>query len=245
MKKTRYNKLKYYSVFITVLAVFLAVFVVKFYNEKQPTVPEETTVPTTEKPTEPVSEIDWAVVGWNNTLIKLDYDADIVFFGDSITRASDFREYFPYFDIVNSGYSGDTLKGMLSRVAGVAAVEPEKVFVLGGINGLTDTNAADCIKTYAKLLDSLKEALPDAEIYVQSVLPVSHEKEAVYCHNTAIADFNAKLVELAQEKGAVFVNLYPLYELNGEMNPELTVDGIHLTPEAYDLWATEIEQYIY
>ena len=250
MEKKKNNNLKYYSIFITLLALFLAVFVVKFYNEKQASaVTEETTAPTTEQsteqPTEPVSEIDWAVVGWNNTLIKLDYDADIVFFGDSITRASDFREYFPDFKIVNSGYSGDTLKGMISRVSGVAAVEPEKVFVLGGINGLTDTNADVCIGIYAKLLDSLKETLPDAEIYIQSVLPISHEKEKVYCLNTSIVDFNAKLVKLAEEKGVTFVNLYPLYELNGEMDPELTADGIHLTPEAYDLWAAEIEQYIY
>ncbi len=39
---------------------------------------------------EPMSEIDWAVRGWNNMLSKMNYDADIVFLGDSLTAGSDF-----------------------------------------------------------------------------------------------------------------------------------------------------------
>lgn len=242
MKDTKNIRLKYYSIFITVCAIFLAALAVVFYGKMNTENAIAETAPATEQPT---SEIDWAVVSWNNTLLKLDYDADIVFFGDSITRGSDFRQYFPDSKIVNLGYSGDSLKGMLGRVSAVAAVKPEKVFLLGGINGLTDTNADICMENYASLLNSLKEALPDAQIYIQSILPVSRENEDIYCHNTAIVDFNAKLVELAEDNDATFVDLYRLYELNGEMNPELTVDGVHLKSDAYDLWAAEIEQYIY
>lgn len=37
----------------------------------------------------------WARNGWTNTLQKLDYDADIAFFGNSITCMSDFQKSFP------------------------------------------------------------------------------------------------------------------------------------------------------
>lgn len=37
----------------------------------------------------------WARNGWTNTLQKLDYDADIAFFGNSITCMSNFQKSFP------------------------------------------------------------------------------------------------------------------------------------------------------
>lgn len=161
---------------------------------------------------EQTAETNWAVVGWNNTMEKLDYDADMVFFGDSITRGSDFREYFPDKKIVNLGYPGDSLSGMITRVSAVAAVAPEQVFVLGGINGLTDVNVEKCVATYTQLIDELKRVLPETtEIYIQSVLPVLTSKASVYCSNSTIQKFNEYLSELAEEKGATYVDLYSLY----------------------------------
>lgn len=189
-------------------------------------------------------EKNWAVVGWNNTMQKLDYDADIVFFGDSITRGSDFREYFPKKQIVNLGYPGDSLEGMKQRVISVSSMKPEKVFVLGGINGLSDTNVDASIRLYSELLDELKMDMPYTDFYIQSVLPISKSKELEVCYNTTIQQFNESLRILAKEKNMIYVDIYSLYEVDGEMNPSLTSDGIHILPGAYKLWANAIKQYI-
>lgn len=193
---------------------------------------------------EPSVEANWAVGGWNNTLMKLDYDADVVFFGDSITWSSDFRNSFPECRIVNLGYYGDTLAGMLDRVAGAAAVNPEKVFLLGGINGLTDQNADVSFQTYIRLVEEMKAAMPEAEIYIQSVLPISAQREAYGCHNTTIRQFNQNLEALAQSMGMTYVDLYTLYEKDGHMDPQYSSDGLHLKPEAYELWADAIKEYM-
>lgn len=187
---------------------------------------------------------DWAVVGWNNTMEKLDYDADVVFFGDSIICGSDFREYFPEKKIVNLGYPGDTLIGMKQRIPAIIALSPKKVFVLGGINGLTDANIDMALNEYCDLLKELKTALPMSEIYVQSVLPISQSKERMVCHNTTIVEFNQSLEWIAVEQGMTYVDLYSLYELDGQMNSELSKDGIHLWPEAYGRWADAIKGYM-
>lgn len=39
--------------------------------------------------------------------------------------------------------------------------------------------------------------------------------------------------------------MFDLYENDGYMNEQLTSDGIHLQGKAYEIWISEIEQYIY
>ena len=133
---------------------------------------------------------------------------------------------------------------MKDRVSMIRAVSPEQVFVMGGINRLEDGNTEQCLEQYSALLNSIAETVPDADIYLQSVLPVSAGKERAVCHNTTIIRFNEGIKKLADERGLTYIDLYSLYELNGEMDPSLTVDGVHLQPEAYKRWADAIRIYI-
>lgn len=240
MKKRKNKWLKIYAILTSICAILiLAAFCFVFHRAGY-----DTKLLVKLGLREPVAETNWAVVSWNNTMEKLNYDADVVFFGDSITRGSDFRAYFPESKIVNLGYSGDTLDGMLTRVSSVAAVTPEKVFIMGGINGITDKNIDQSIVTYSKLIEMLIATVPNSEIYIQSVLPISSTRESWFLSNKTIVEFNRKLAQLALEKDATYIDLYSLYEVNGEMNPELTTDGIHLHPDAYALWADAIAKYM-
>lgn len=243
-KKNKQQKtmlwLKLYAILITFAAIFVSiVFFINYH-----------TLVTTQKSClkadleEQPSKINWAVVGWNNTLEKLGYDSDIVFLGDSITRGSDFRDYFPNKKIVNLGYSGDNLSRMTERVSMIKAVSPEQVFIMGGINGLKDFNINQCIEKYSSLLDLIIAAVPNAKIYIQSVLPISSSEEEKYCHNKTIVKFNDKLKKLALKRGVTYIDLYSLYELNGEMDSSLTKDGVHIWPEAYERWAEVLRPYI-
>ena len=99
----------------------------------------------------------WCIQGWTNTLRKLNYDADMVFFGNSITRGSSFHEFFPQLNICNLGYPGDDLDGMVFRVQQIKAVNPEKVFVMAGINGLQYQTEEDFEKKYQRMVDSIKK----------------------------------------------------------------------------------------
>lgn len=175
----------------------------------------------------------------------MDVDADVVFFGDSITRGGAWANAYPDVNIVNLGISGDSIRGMASRVDMIASVKPEKVFILGGINSLKDHNSTKILKQYNDMLAAVQEAVPDAKIYVQSILPISTEKEKECADNSVIDAFNEELEKLAAETGVTYINIHDLYELDGSMNPDLTKDGIHLKPQAYDLWYKAIEGYVY
>lgn len=239
-KKRQSKKLKIYAIIATtIILLILAAFILVFHHAGYD---EKLFVKLGFK--EQTSKINEAVLSWERCLEKLEYDADVVFFGDSITCLGDFQKYFPNIKICNLGHGGDSLSGMINRISMIQSVNPEKVFLLGGINGLTDLNLDNCVSKYAQLLDLLEESLPDTKIYIQSVLPISSSRELSMCHNTTIARFNAEIKKLAEAHEMEYINLYSLYELNGEMNSELTLDGVHIKPEAYDLWAEKISKYI-
>lgn len=173
------------------------------------------------------------------------YECDAVFFGDSITCDGNFDEFFPDLRIVNLGIYGDTLEDLLRRVPEVKAENPAKIFLLGGINSLRDDNADLCLERYAALLDAIRNACPEAELIVQSVLPVGADIEDLLgCSNETIRAFNAELEELSGEKGCVYVDLWLAYEKNGALDPALTRDGVHLNFNAYGPWAECITPYL-
>lgn len=188
---------------------------------------------------------NWAVISWNNMLEKLNYEADIVFFGDSIIRGSEFNKHFIDKKIVNLGYTGDTLSGMLQRVTMIKAVNPNQIFILGGINGLTNKNVEKSIAIYDKLLDKISEILPDKKIYVHSILPISSKRETKICDNKTIKRFNQLIAKLTKEKGIEFIDIYPFYEKDGVMNPDFTTDGLHINQKAYDIWVNVMKNYIF
>lgn len=187
---------------------------------------------------------NWAVYAWNNCLTRLEYDADIAFFGDSITANGNFEKRFDAYNVINLGYPGDTIAGMIDRVAMVAAVNPEIVFVHGGINGLTNMNYDNRLAEYAVLLDTLSEQVPDATIYVQSVLPISKEKELSVCSNETIVKYNNHLRVLCEERKLTYIDLHSLYVQDGILNPALAKDGVHLKEHAYTVWENAIAPYI-
>ncbi len=85
---------------------------------------------------------------------------------------------------------------------------------------------------------------PNANIYIQSVLPIAKEKEATVCKNETIVQFNQALQSIAEEYGVVYIDVHSLYAVDGVMRAEDTKDGVHLRPEAYEVWERAIAAYI-
>ena len=189
--------------------------------------------------------MNWTAFSWESCLVKMGCKADIVFFGDSLSRGGDFHLYCGDRRLINLGCSGDTLAGMVGRVSSVQVLTPKKVFVMGGINGLNNYNMAMSVSSYADLLDALEKALPDTKIYIQSLLPLTHSKaKSLRCSNTTIEAFNRNIQTLAQKRGHEYINLFPLYLKDGELDPAITVEGLHLKPEGYAPWYQAIIPYL-
>lgn len=186
----------------------------------------------------------WAVKGWENTIKQLNIQHDIAFFGNSITYYGNFQAAYPDKKVINLGYPGDNLDGMLKRVETLKAVSPDKIFLMGGINGLKNTDFQTFKQKYGILVDSVQTELPHSQIYLQSILPISKMKEKDYGSNVKIVECNKIIQKIAKEKRCVYVDLYSLYVKDGEMPESLTEDGIHLRTEAYDRWYNSERQIV-
>lgn len=52
------------------------------------------------------------------------------------------------------------------------------------------------------------------------------------------------LLDLEDNGKITYIDLWNGYQKNGILNPDYTIDGIHLKENAYDIWYRQIEPYI-
>jgi lysophospholipase L1-like esterase len=182
------------------------------------------------------------VESWNNCIEKLDMEVDVVFFGDSETAGGDFQKAFPEVKSINLGYIGEDVKGMLRRVDAIKAVKPKKVFLMAGINGLRNQTMDEFEYWYAALVDAIQRDVPDAELYIESILPVTCYSD--YCENAKIREANAIIQRMAAERNLHYINVHDAYAHEGALPDAMSYDGLHLTEDAYSIWYEVIRKSI-
>ncbi len=171
--------------------------------------------------------------------------ADIVFLGDSITHEGAWDEYFPGHIAVNRGIGGDTVEQVIERFHQVAKLTPSQLFVMVGINNLNEGNAVDAIVAqYATLFDRIDDSLEGTGVVIQSVLPTNDE----WLFDVSLDDVNALnsfLSAEAERRGYRYIDVGTLFaDEQGRLDPAYSNDGIHLSGDAYRLWADLLRPYV-
>lgn len=190
----------------------------------------------------PERQDDCCVASWNNCISNLDMEVDVVFFGNSHTAYGDWQHVFPDVKSINLGYIGEDVKGMLRRVDAIASVHPKKVFLMAGINGLQQQSLSDFEYWYAALVDAIRNSVPDAELYIESILPLTSYSD--YCDNGKIREANAILRRVAEERGLTYIDIYSQYAVDGALPDNMSEDGLHLKHDAYSIWYNEIKNIV-
>jgi lysophospholipase L1-like esterase len=156
--------------------------------------------------------------------------------------------------IYNRGIGGDTMSDLEADVDTlIIELKPRTLFINIGSNDLNmpTYNENELVIRYEKILLKIIEKLPQITIYVLSYYPVNPQAAkdipAEYAagmfstrNNKNINSINKKLQlmaeklskEVAAEVAYIDVNTC-LLDGNGQLDPDLTVEGIHLWPEAY------------
>lgn len=160
----------------------------------------------------------------------------IVFAGDSLTEGGRWQEWFPDVEAVNLGRSGDTTEGLIERLDEVTALDPDTVVLLIGTNDVANRRAVEqVVRNIETILVMLRQALPDARILVQSVLPRGAE------YAEFLREINRHVWQFAATVKAHYLDLWPVMALeDGSLNDAYTDDGLHLNDAGYEAWLTEL-----
>ncbi len=144
---------------------------------------------------------------------------------------------------LNQGISGDTSSGVLKRLKAFSATRPDVIYIMAGINDLRKGDSDDAIlRNYRRIVRRLRQAHPQTQIIVQSILPTRLPKLS----NSRIRHINTQLTLIAKQEGANYLNIYSWFtDIEGNLRPELTTDGLHLSQEGYDVWRSALQQIEY
>ena len=182
--------------------------------------------------------------------VEKSYFDDAVFVGDSLTYGLGAYEVLDASCVIaHTGINPQTIltSACIEQANGasvtvldaVKAAAPHKVYVMLGSNGVAFLTQDNIIEFYGEFLDELRAALPNAILYVESVLPVTHEKEAGDSRyaNSKIDALNDALLDLATEKGAYFVNVSEaIKDEAGCLPAAASSDGMHFGVSTYNKW---------
>lgn len=174
----------------------------------------------------------------------------IVFLGNSLTEGGQWDKYFPEAAPVNRGISGDNTEGILNRIDEIAGSYPAQLFILAGINDISQNIPnKQIIKHYRYIIQRVKDQSPETAIYIQSLLPINNDfrhYKRLIGKEKQIIKLNKELKKLASKEKIIFVNINPLYmDDQGKLDAQHTNDGLHLTETAYSIWVGELQKYIH
>lgn len=174
----------------------------------------------------------------------------IIFIGNSLTQNFELSEFFHNLKIKNRGINGDVINGLINRLSPIIKAKPKKIFLEIGINDLGRGASKDSvIYNYNRLIDIIKTNLPETELYVHSIFPteITSQDLPTYCNkdvNLKIIEVNKFLSKHALIENYVFIDAYKLFEKEGYLNSQYSVDGVHLNSDGYKLWAKILKPYI-
>ena len=130
---------------------------------------------------------------------------------------------------------------MYNRIDDVAADDPAAIFLMGGINDLTNPSKSvdEIWKDYDRLLAKLHKELPNTFLFVQSTLPVTAERDKDNTINPRVMELNKYLQAAAEKYNYRYIDVAEaLSDGNGYLKAEFSIDGLHLDADAYFTWAT-------
>ena len=158
-----------------------------------------------------------------------------VFLGDSRVVGFNVFGFLPAERVLAE--QGDTILAISDRMEAMKELEPSYIFISYGINdigiGFWQT-AGEYADAFSEEIDDLRKEFPDAQIYVNSIIPATDEAVEGVSIWGKIPEYSDALKKMCAEKGIPFIDNTKLIEEHKEL---YAGDGVHLLAEFYPYWA--------
>ena len=190
--------------------------------------------------------------------VDYSYFNDALFIGDSRTEGLAL-----YGSLTNADYFssvGLTIFKVTEKAAGnpntgesvtlaqkLAQKQYGKVYIMLGLNELGTGTTESWAQTYAQVIAQVRQAQPNAVIYLESILVVaaSQDNPGGAINNATVNVRNQALEALANPQDNIFyLNVNEaVMDANGCLDATLTSDGIHLLGNSLSLWENYLKQH--
>lgn len=209
-------------------------------------VPEKTVNPIFKKP-----------VAKNEIPVGEEWFDDAIFIGDSLTEGiSAYNLIDKNKVIASTGINPQSIltKACVKDINGktvtvleaLSKLSPKKIYIMLGSNGVAFIPKDKMIELYGEFVDGVKKSHPDSQIYLQSILPVTSQKENSddrYA-NSKIDEYNDAILKMAGEKEVYYLNIAEsIKDANGCLPSSAGNDGMHFGPKIYNQWLDYLREH--
>lgn len=118
-----------------------------------------------------------------------------------------------------------------------------KVYLLLGLNEASWMDEGAFYREYAQLIGTLRDLLPGAAIYIQTLIPVTAYRSAAQSPSNQLLSRRSELLaQVAQAERVYLVDAATaLSGADGALSSDLSGDGLQLTAEATGLWGAYLQ----
>ncbi len=167
--------------------------------------------------------------------------SDALFLGNSLCDG--FALYSGLTQGTFKGKTSVTVSDVLSgeRLSALQTNSYGKIYLMLGVNEI-GSGTESVIDRYKAVVQQIKVLQPQAQIYVQALLPVcetmlSAAQRSYRITNSCICELNTALQKMCAEEMVYFVNVYETFaDESGALPASKTWDGVHLQVGPYSDW---------
>lgn len=188
--------------------------------------------------------------------------------GQILFTGSSLMEQFPINEILqtrgldktiyNRGIGGYTMPEMLEAAnEQIFDLEPSKIFINIGTNDISipDESIEKFTSDYERILDLIKEKLPNATVYMMAYYPINEKvasvqpwpgaADAARLRKERLSKANEIVHSLADKYGYNYIDVNDgLTDSSGQTKEEYSIDGIHMWSDAYEIIFNNIQKYL-
>lgn len=163
---------------------------------------------------------------------------DTAILGDSRAVGFSYHEFVDENRVFAEG--GATIRNIEQYTDQLVNLNPSSIIFCFGLNdvsiGFWDT-PAEYIAEQDQIIEALQKALPNATIYVNSIIPAIDPAFELSEAWKAIPDWNQEIKKNCEEKGIAYIDITETVEEHKDL---YDIDGIHMQKAFYDFWAIDI-----
>lgn len=116
-------------------------------------------------------------------------------------------------------------------------LSPRYIFISYGINdvnlGLWPT-AQEYARDFGARIDELRKSFPEAEIYVNSILPATDDAIEQHPLWEKLPEYSEAVRQMCEQKEICFIDNTSIVEDHKDL---YAMDGVHIAPDFYHYWA--------